>query len=159
MTAYSAIINRTVEEAMSADGFDATALAPKVFKKIGKSDRERTSIATITRDLKDAANNIAKRAVKQHETAQIAFQFFPLPGAVALDLEGHKIKFTRSLSRMEFKRAKAIRKDHHLAAGEAVKVFEDAEKAFNPYWDQHPDWNAGQCMDQLVEDRSKGDAA
>lgn len=159
MTAYSNIINKTVSDAMDSDGFDAAVEAPKVYKKISKTDRERTSIATITRDLKDAASAIAKRAIKEHEAAQKAFEFFDLPGAVSLDIEGRKIKLTRSLSRIEFQRAGRIRKDHHAALGVAVEQFEKAERALGPYWDHHPDWTAGQCMDQLVADRAKGSAA
>lgn len=159
MTAYSEIINKTVEAAMSADGFDPAVHAPKVFRLIGKEDRERTSIATIARDLKSAANEIAKRAIRQQETAQMAFGFFRLPGAVALDLEGRKIKFTRSLSQMEFQRAAKIRVDHHKASGEAIKEFNAAEEAVRPYWRQHPEWTFGQCLDQLVTDKSKGSAA
>lgn len=159
MTAYSDIINKTVEQAMSADGFDPAVHAPKVFKLIGKEDRERTSIATIAKDLKAAANEIAKRAIRQQETAQMAFGFFKLPGAVALDLEGRKIKFTRSLTQIEFQRAARIRVDHHRASGEAIKEFDAAEEAVRPYWQKHPNWTFGECLDQLVKDKSKGAAA
>jgi len=138
---------------MSADGFDASELAPKVWAKIGKQDRKRTSIKTIARDLKDAASRIAKQVIRQQETAQMAFAFFKLPGAVSLDLEGRKIKFTRSLTRLEYQRASKIRKDHHTASGDAIKEFDAAEAAVAPYWDQNPEWTFGQCLDQFMSDK------
>lgn len=159
MTAYSNVINKFVESAISGEGFDARALAPHVYDKISRADRKRTSVATITRDLRESANDFAKTAMKTHTDRQMGFNFLKLPGAVAVDDDGSKVKLTLSLSRMQFKKSVQRRRDKQSAIGEVADEMELAEKVVEPYWDAHPDWTFGQCIDALEIDAAKGAAA
>jgi hypothetical protein len=159
MTAYSNVINKAVETAISGAGFDARALAPTIYEKISRFDRKRTSIATITKDLREAANDYAKSAMKTHTEKQMGFNFLKLPGAVAVDDEGSKVKLTLSLSRMEFRKSVERRRTKQMAIGEVADEMELAESVANPYWDLHPDWTFGQCLEQAAKDQQIGDAA
>ncbi|RVT80192.1 hypothetical protein EM858_04135 [Agrobacterium sp. CNPSo 2736] len=155
MTAYSNIINETVEATMSGDGFNARTLAPAIYDKISREDRKRTSIATITKDLREAANNIAKSAIKARDDKQLGFNFLLLPGTVSVDDDGAKIKLTLSLSRLEFRKAVENRRKKESAIGEVAFEMETAEKVAAPYWDKHPDWTFGQCLEQAAKDAIK----
>jgi hypothetical protein len=159
MTAYSNIINKTVEAAMSGEGFNARTLAPTVYGKISRDDRKRTSMATITKDLREAANALAKVALKARDEKQLGFNFLLLPGAVSVDDEGTKIKLTLSLSRFEFRKAVESRRKKEHAIGEVAFEMETAEKVAAPYWDQHPDWTFGQCLEQAAKDATTPTAA
>lgn len=159
MTAYSNIINKSVETAISGDGFDARALAPKVYEKISREDRKRTSIATITKDLREAANDFAKSAMKTHTERQMGFNFLKIPGAVSVDDDGSKVKLTLSLSRLEFRKSVERRRKKQSSIEEIADEMELAESVANPYWDKHPEWTFGQCLDQAARDQQVGDAA
>ena len=159
MTAYSNIINKTVEAAMSGEGFNARTLAPTVYGKISRDDRKRTSMATITKDLREAANALAKVALKARDEKQLGFNFLLLPGAVSVDDEGTKIKLTLSLSRFEFRKAVESRRKKEHSIGEVAFEMETAEKVAAPYWDQHPDWTFGQCLEQAAKDATTPTAA
>jgi hypothetical protein len=159
MTVYSNIINKAVEAAMSGDGFNARNLAPAVYEKISRIDRKRTSIATITKDLREAANAIAKTAMKAREDRQFGFSFLLMPGAVAVDDEGSKIKLTLSLSQVEYRKAVAGRRTKEKAIGNVATEMELAEKVADPYWQQHPEWTFGQCLEQAAVDQMPREAA
>ena len=159
MTEYSSIINKTVEDAMSDGGFDASLYAPKVYDKITEAERKRTSLARIRMDLATAANNMAKRAMKAQAERQQMFGFMDLPGAVAVDDEGKKIKFTFSLKRLEFVAAKKRRETDRSSLDTSIGAMTIAEAVAAPYWDANPDWTLGQCLEQAEKDRPEGDAA
>jgi hypothetical protein len=159
MTAYSNVINKVVETAISGEGFNARTLAPKVYDKIGREDRKRTSIATITRDLRDAANDFAKTAMKAHSEKQIGFNFLKLPGAVAVDDEGSKVKLTMSLSQMEFRKSVERRRSKQTAIGQVADEMELAESVAAPYWKLHPEWTFGRCIEQAEKDATGSAAA
>lgn len=159
MTAYSNAINKAVETALAGDGFNARALAPTVYDRISRVDRKRTSIATITRDLREAANAMAKSAMKAHDDKQFGFSFLLLPGAVAVDDDETKVKLTLSLSRVEFRKAIDVRRKRERSMGEVASEMELAEKVAAPYWDHHPDWTFGQCIEQAEKDAETGEAA
>ncbi|PSS67074.1 hypothetical protein C6558_03415 [Ensifer sp. NM-2] len=159
MTAYSNIINKAVETAMSAEGFNARDLAPAVYAKISAADRKRTSIATITKDLRQAANDLQKSALKVRSDKQLGFSFLVLPGAVSVDDDGAKVKSTLALSRLEFRKAVELRRNKQSAIGEVADEMENAEAVAAPYWDAHPDWTFGQCLDALQADANRGDVA
>lgn len=159
MTAYSNIINKTVLEAMGEDGFDASVYAPKVWQKISAVERKRTSLAKIKMDLGRAANDIAKRAMKEQVERQSTFGFMGLPGAVSVDDEGRKIKFTLSLKQFEFTAAKERRKTDRAGLDTSISAMNAAEVTARPYWTQHPDWSLGQCLEQAAMDQLAGDAA
>lgn len=158
MSQLSDAINKAVETAMSADGFDATVLAPKVWEDLDEESKKTVGIQELVRRLKAAADSMAKRAVKAMVSAQGELPF-NLPGAVSMDLEGRKVKLTRNLSQHEFERAIGIRKKQ-LADDEAVlKEFEAANRAFRPHWTRNPSWTAGQCLDAIMTGSRKGRAA
>lgn len=159
MTAYSDIINKTVLEADAAGGMDTNLYDLKVFNKISAADRKRTSLTTIRADLAKATNALAKRAMKEQAERQGAFGFMHLPGAVAVDDEGRKIKFTLSLKRLEFKAAKARRVVDRKGLDSSIDAMDAAEVTANPYWDQNPDWTLGQCLEQAAKDQTSGEAA
>jgi hypothetical protein len=159
MTAYSNVVNKEVEAAISGTGFDARALAPKVYEKISRFDRKRTSIATITKDLREAANDFAKTAMKAHAEKQMGFNFLKIPGAVAVDDDGSKIKLTLSLSEIEYRKSVERRRSRQSAIGEVADEMEVAEAIAKPYWAAHPDWTFGQCLEQAAKDGSAGEAA
>lgn len=159
MTAYSDIINKAVQAAISGTGFNARSLAPEVYGKISGVDRKRTSIATITKDLREAANDFAKSAMKAHTEKQMGFNFLKLPGAVAVDDEGSKVKLTLSLTRMEFRKSVERRRSKQTAIAEVADEMELAESVAIPYWNAHPDWTFGQCIEQAEKDAAGTAAA
>lgn len=159
MTAYSDIINKTVLDAIAAGGLDTNVYGLKVFKKISAAERKRTSVAKIKMDLARAASDIAKRAMKERADRQVAFGFMELPGAVSVDDDGRKIKFTLSLKRLEFKAAKARRVVDRKGLDSSIKAMDAAEVTANPYWDKNPDWTLGECLDQASKDQTSGEAA
>lgn len=153
MSQLSDAINRAVEEAMSKDGFDATVIAPDIWDGLDEQSRKQVGVQELIRRLKAAANSMAKRALIAMSAAQGELPF-NLPGAVAMDVEGRKIKMTRSLLQHEFERAIAIRRKQ-LKDDEAVlEEFEAANRAFRPHWQQNPEWTAGQCLDAIMRSRT-----
>lgn len=159
MTAYSNIINKAVEGALSQSGFNARELAPTVYSKISGNDRKRTSLATIAKDLREAANSFAKSAMKELAEKQLGFSFLQLPGAIAVDDDGSKIKLTLSLSRLEVRKSIERRQTKHSSTGAILGEMEHAEQIATPYWNQHPEWTFGQCLQQAAADRQESDAA
>lgn len=159
MTAYSNIINKMVLEAFAADGLDTSVYGLKVFKKISAADRQRTSLTTIKADLARTASTIAKRAMKEQAEKQGSFGFMELPGAVSVDDDGRKIKFTLSLKRIEFKAAKGRRVTDRDGLDTSINAMSEAELVANPYWDLHPDWTLGECLAQAAKDQKSGEAA
>jgi hypothetical protein len=159
VTAYSNIINQTVAAAMSDSGFDARLYAPKVYDKIGRLERKRTSLATIAKDLRRAANDLAVRAMKEREGKQLGFGFLNMPGAVAVDADGHKVKFTLALSQLELQAATDFRRKSRSSLDVSIKDMEAAQEVAKAYWRQNPDWNLGQCLEQATKDLRSGAAA
>lgn len=158
MTAYSNIINLTVAAAMSDSGFDARIHAPKVYNKINRLERKRTSLATIAMDLRRAANDLAIRAMKEQEGKQLGFGFLNMPGAVAVDADGHKVKFTLALSQIELQAATEFRRKSRSSLDVSIKDMEAAQAVAKPYWQKNPDWNLGQCLEQAKAETSQSAA-
>ena len=150
MSQLSETINKAVELAMSSDGFDATELAPQVWDDLDGDSQKICGIGDVTRRLKDAANKFAKREAKALASAQMDLPFKNLPGVVALDLEGRKIKPTLSLKQIEFERARAIRKKQLEDDKRILDDFDAFEVAARPHWLKHPDWNVGQVIDAIM---------
>lgn len=159
MTAYSDIINKTASDAISGEGFDARQFAPTVYRKISKEDRKRTSYATIAKDLRRAAATIEKQAMRAHVAAQLGFAFLDLPGAVAVDEDGHKTKSTMSLRQAEFTKARKLREDTKSSMDASIMAMVAAEQIAAPHWKEHPDWTLGQCLEQAAADGVTGAAA
>ena len=97
--------------------------------------------------------------MKAHDDKQFGFSFMLLPGAVAVDDDETKVKLTLSLSRIEFRKAIDVRRKREKSIGEVASEMELAEKVAAPYWDRHPDWTFGQCIEQAEKDAETGEAA
>ena len=79
---------------------------------------------------------------------------FQLPAAVAMDLEGTMLIATRVLSRAEFVRAIQIRGQQIANDRKALREWQQALKAADRFWAEHPDWSFGECLDAIL--RSAG---
>lgn len=75
---------------------------------------------------------------------------FRLPAAVAMDREGATLVATRQLSRPEFARAIEIRQMQIVNDGQALREWRNALRQADRFWDDHPDWSFGQCLDAIL---------
>ena len=82
---------------------------------------------------------------------------FQLPAAVAMDLEGTMLKATRVLTRPEFLRAIQIRGQQITHDRKALREWQQALNAADRFWEMHPEWSFGQCLEAIL--RSAGVSA
>jgi hypothetical protein len=75
---------------------------------------------------------------------------FSLPVAVAMDLDGTTLVSTRHLTRTEFARAIEIRHLQIANDSAALREWREALRQANQFWEAHPDWNFGDCLDAIL---------
>jgi len=95
---------------------------------------------------------------RQHTSEAQPTLPFELPVAVSMDLEGHTIRATRSLTRDEFLRAIEIREQQIANDQQALREWRIALQQADRFWAHHPDWTFGRCLDAIIEP-STADAA
>jgi len=79
---------------------------------------------------------------------------FALPAAVSMDLEGHTIRATRSLTRDEFMRAIEIREQQIANDSQALREWRTAMRLADRIWARHLDWSFGRCLDAILDART-----
>ncbi len=75
---------------------------------------------------------------------------FQLPAAVAMDIDGTTLVATRVLSREEFVRAMEIRRKQISNDNRALREWKQALKQADRFWEDHPSWSFGQCLDAIM---------
>lgn len=151
MTQLSDTINRHVQEALTKEGFDPRALAPKVWEELDEDSRSVLGIEGIIRRMKQAAKVLTSDALQRLGSKQIELPF-RIDGAVVVDVEDRRIRLTESLNQLEFARAIEIRKKQIKDDQAQLKEWESAERIARPYWRDHPDWTFGQCVKAIAKD-------
>ena len=119
-----------------------------------KDDDESVEILckeAIAKRIKDKVTNASRNAATASSTQ---LPLFPnLRAAYALDIDGRRLKDTRDLSRMEFKRLIVIRRDQLTADAAHLKHLTDAEREVAALWDASPGKTFGEICDIYAAQR------
>jgi len=99
--------------------------------------------------INDRARSLRVRAGEKSSSMQPQLPF-QLPAAVAMDLEETTLLATRTLSRTQFVRAIEIRRQQIANDQRALREWRQALRQADRFWEAHPDWSFGRCLDAIL---------
>ncbi|MEH3108972.1 MAG: hypothetical protein PGN22_02575 [Agrobacterium cavarae] len=137
------------------NGFEQSVLAKQIWREFDEDEQFSVGYPHLIRMINKSAKKLMKSALEKYRTAEFQLPF-DLDGAMSIpDGEVWKIRVTESLSMEEWDKALADRLSQYEADGRVLKERQTADRLMKPYWRQHPGWNVGKCLRQIVNDASK----
>ncbi len=161
MSSISDIVGRVIELCETpAAGIDVHR-AIEVGMPLVRNDpdmMDQLAREGLAKRIKDQATRIARQMEGESPDDGDQLDFFgKLRPRYALDTDGRRLKNTRDLTRIEFRRLITIREEQVAADMAHLKILRDAEDAVSLLWDFHPDLAFGQVMDLYLSQRSAAD--
>jgi hypothetical protein len=145
----SDVVNSIFERALCGERIDARAEAVASWNDIDEDGQYMAGIEGVTDRIKNKTRSIRASTSARISESQPELPF-NLPAVVAMDLDGHELCATRSLSREQFVRAIEIREQQIAADAAALREWRKALTAAERIWSLHPDWNFGRCLDAIA---------
>ena len=159
MSALNDIIGRVIDECDAPDGIDTHRAVDMAFPLVAEDDEARDQLIRegLWKRIKDQATRALRKIQSDGNSRDEQLDLFGmLKHRYAIDVDGRKIKNTRDLSRLEFRRLIAVREQQIEQDTAHLKVLRNVHAAVSIVWDLLPDQPLGRVMDVYL---AKDDAA
>ena len=156
MSALNDIIGRVIDECDAPDGIDTHRAVDMAFPLVAEDDEARDQLIRegLWKRIKDQATRALRKMQSDGNSRDEQLDLFGmLKHRYAIDVDGRKIKNTRDLSRLEFRRLIAIREQQIEQDTAHLKVLRNVDAAVSIVWDLLLDQPLGRVMDVYLAKR------
>lgn len=157
MSTLNDIIGQVIEACDAPEGIDTHRAVDMAVPMVLADDDARDQIIRegLWKRIKDQATRAMRRMQADENVQDEQLDLFgKLRRRYALDVDGRRLKNTRDLSRMEFRRLIQIREKQVEDDVAHLKVLRDVEAAVSRVWDVLPDQPLGKVMDVYLVQRA-----
>ena len=155
MTELSDIVRQVTAEQTGSTIITAKAVTAGLPLVLANPEAtEQAVIETLRRRVRDSVTRLSRTETKR-VSKQASF-FGHLRDMYAIDVEERVLKETTSLTRLEFRRIIAIRRDQIVADQAHMDLLVRAETELAPLWDAYPDLTFGEVEKLYIQRRGSG---